>query len=171
MKREGPTEASKLARQERVQRLYIRRVQPTEMARVEQVDIRTIQRDLKDIKSKLLQVVPIQQLRTPTLAMAEADEISRELWTLYHRAPREAQEDDRRIKIMILSHLAKVSDLKNRLIFQTPAQPVTQNGPQVGPQNPDQAVRAVFDSLPEPLRRSVREELERQQTGVSKENS
>ena len=181
MKREGSTETSKLARQERVYRLVIRGVKPAEIARQENVDERTIERDVQEIKFTLLQIVQTQQLRSLKLALAEADEIWRELWTLYHRAPRETpakhgdegdmrKEDDRPIKVMILAHLAKVSDLKNRLIFQTPAPPVTQNMPTGSSDNSELAVADFIKSLPEPLRRSIRETLERQ-TGISEENT
>jgi AraC-like DNA-binding protein len=181
LKREGSTEVSKLARQERVYRLVIRGLKPLEIARQENVDERTIQRDFQEIKFALLQIIQTQQLRTHKLALAELDEIWRELWTLYHRAPREnpvkhgnemrmTKEDDRPIKVIILAHLAKVSDLKNRLIFQISAPPVAQNGPPTSPQNLEQAVADLINTLPEPLRSSVRETLERQ-TGISEENN
>ena len=80
------------------------------------------------------------------------------------------KEDDRPIKVTILAQLAKVSELKNRLIFQTPTPPGTQNGPTIDSQNPDQAVKDFINTLPEPQRRSLLEFLE-QQTGISKENT
>jgi hypothetical protein len=181
LKREGSTEASKRARQERVYGLVIRRFKTAEIARQENVDERTIQRDVQEIKFALMQDVPRQQLRTLTLASAELNEIWRELWILYYRVPREIpvkhdkevdmrKEDDRPIKMMILAQLAKISDKKNRLVFQTPAPIVTQNRPPVDSKNPDQVVRSLVNSLPEPQRRSLLETLERQ-TSISKENT
>ena len=77
MKREGSTQASKLARQERVQRLFIKGLNATEISRVESIDIRTVQRDIQEITSTLMQIVPTQRLRTLKSALTEADEISR----------------------------------------------------------------------------------------------
>ncbi len=181
MKPEGSTETSKLVRQERVYRLVIRGLKPIEIARQENVDERTIQRDVKEIKFALLQIIQTQQLRTHKLALAELDEIWRELWALYHRVPRETlvkhgnemrmtKEDDRPIKVMILEHLAKVSDLKNRLVFQIPVTPVTQNMSTGTMQSSELVVVDFINTLPEPLRSSVRETLERQ-TGISEENT
>lgn len=180
MRPEGSTETSKLARQERVYRLLIRGLKPIEIARQENVDERTIQRDVQEIRFSLMQITQSHQLRSQKLALAELDEIWREYWTLYHRAPREnlghgnemrmTKEDDRPIKVVILAHLAKVSDLKNRLVFQIPAPPVTQNMPTGSPQNSELVVADFINTLPEPLRSSVRETLERQ-TGISEENT
>lgn len=181
MKSEGSTEASKLARQEHVYRLLIRGLKPLEIAKQENVDERTIQRDVQEIKFSLMQITQSNQLRSQKWALAELDEIWRELWALYHRTPRETlmkygdemrttKEDDRPIKVIILAHLAKVSDLKNRLIFQIPATPVNQNMPTGSPQNSELVVADFINTLPEPLRSSVRETLERQ-TGISEENT
>jgi hypothetical protein len=166
LKTEGSTESSKLARQERVYRLVIRGLKPREIARQENVDERTIQRDVQEIKFSLMQITQSHQLRTQKFALAELDEIWRELWALYHRAPRETpvkhgnkmrltKEDDRPVKVATLAHLAKISDLKNRLIFQIPASPTPQNGPPVNSQNPEVVVGDFINSLPRKLRNGI----------------
>lgn len=180
MKQEGDTETAKHVRQERVHRLLIRGLTIREIAKQEGVGERTIQRDIQEIKLWLMQVIQLHQLRTHRLALAELDEIWRELWVLYHRAPRDiprqqdgkivmTREDDRPIKTTLLMALMRVSDEKNRLIFQIPpppAQPTLQSSQQAS----ERAVADFIDTLPEQLRKSVLDTL-KQRTGISEKDS
>jgi hypothetical protein len=180
LKQEGDTETGKQVRQERVYRLLIRGLTIREIAKQEGVGERTIQRDVQGIKFSLMQIIQSQQLRTHRLALAELEEIWRELWTLYHRAPRDiprqqdgkivmTREDDRPIKATLLMALMRVSGEKNYLVFQIPAPPAQPNV-QSSRQAPERVIADFIDTLPEQLRKSVLDVLE-QRTGTSEKDS
>jgi transposase len=181
LKQRGSSEASRLLRQERVSRYLLRGVGIREIAQQESVSERTIQRDAEEIKFSLMQIIQLQQLRTHRLALAELDEIWRELWVLYHRPPRDVskrqgnemvfvKEDDRPIKTSILLALARVSDEKNRLILQVSATPFVPSGVQTIPQNAERVVADFIDTLPDKLRGELFGILE-QRTGVPEKDT
>lgn len=179
MKHVGDNGTGRQVRQERVYRLLLRGLTPREIARAEGVGERTIQRDTQEIRFSLMQVIQTRELRTHRLALAELDEVWRELWNLYHRPPREttreqngtivtAKEDDRPIKTTILTALVRVSDAKNHLIFQTPTPPAQTNPPS-NQQSSERIVADFIDTLPENLRRAVFDVLQ-QRNGIPEES-
>ena len=179
MKQEGDNETAKHLRQERVYRLLLRGLTVREIAKEEGVGERTIQRDAQQVKTSLMQSIQAQQLRTHKLALAELEEVWRELWTLYKRPPREipreqngtvimTKEDDRPIKTALLMALMKVSEAKNRLIFQTPTPPI-QTSPPSSQQSSERIIADFIDTLPEKLRGEV-VDVVKKRSGASEEN-
>lgn len=166
--REGHTQASKLIRQEQVYKLFLRGVTPQEIAKHFDITDRTVERDVGEIKANLMETVLAQDLRSLKLAYAELRELWRETWVLYHRPSREvpmkrgdrivmAKEDDRPIKIRLLTELRGISAEMNRLIF--PQGPTAT--PPTGAPSPEQAVADLIKTLPESLRKEIIAEIER----------
>jgi hypothetical protein len=127
-RREGHTKAAMLLRQEQVQRLTLQGLTPTEISKQTEVSTRTVERDLRIIRANLMQIVQAQEIRTLKLANAELDEISREAWILYRQPPRDVpvkngqelvmiKEDDRLIRVKLLTLLTQISAEKNRLLL------------------------------------------------------
>ncbi len=166
--REGHTQASKLIRQEKVYRLVIRGLTPKEIARHFEVTERTVERDSREIKVSLMQAVLAQDVRSLKLAEAELQELWREAWVLYHRAPREipmkqggriviVREEDRPIKTRLLNEMRAISAEKNRLVF--PQIPTAM--PQTDGRSSEEPVADFIKALPESLRKEVVAHIER----------
>jgi hypothetical protein len=150
----GATERAKAQRQRIVSSLYIKGLSPPEIARHVGVGIRTVERDIQQIKADFRRINEREQLRTWVLADAELGELWREGWVLFHRAATDAR-DDRATKIAILNFLRIVANDRNRLAFGVEPTRTTQTGAL----NTDEAVAMVINLLPTEMREQAIESV------------
>jgi hypothetical protein len=139
---EGATATAMVNRQRIVCSLLIKGMSATEIARQVRVrTLRTIERDIEEIRANFTNTTQTEQIRNLALADAEFGELWRESWILYHRT---SQEDSGASRLAILDRLTRIAAERNRLFFN-----IT-NSLNPSPQKPsyDEAVAQVINLLP-----------------------
>ena len=115
MRRRGDTETAKTLRQQTVYRCMLRHLTVEETAKQLGVSTRTIQRDYRATKDRLMEHTDARALYSLKWAIAEQDEVLRSLWVLFLRPCPGSSLDDRPVKTAILREIAAIVNQKTKL--------------------------------------------------------
>ena len=145
----GATHLEKIRRQEKVHDLYVKGLHTTEISKQLNFNIRTIQRDLEDVKAAIQKDSEAHRLRTYALADAEYADLWRECQMLLH-SPALQGNDDASVKLRIIDVMRQIADSRNNLIFAIPRQRAAVLNSSA--ESMEEAVAMVINLLPTELR-------------------
>lgn len=144
----GATHNEKIRRQEKVFDLYVKGLHTTEISRQLGSGLRTIQRDIDDVKVWLEQNNDVHKLRTWARADAEYADLWREGQVLLHNPA--LHGDDPTLKLRIIDELRQIADSRNNLAFAVGRQKATE--PNSDTVTNEEIVSAAINHLPPELR-------------------